>query len=97
MSKTVEERYHVTNLYDVDYLLDENHVVVLQGNRPPTVADMEGIARRYNFYDALRAAAEAALEAQVQLNGHCDHEPRYAEDCLQCQLRAALSPKEQTQ
>lgn len=62
MSTTTDNgKYFVTNLYDVDYLLDGNRIVVLQGNRAPSVADMEGVARRYNELAALREAARHAL------------------------------------
>lgn len=71
-----------------------------KGGHAMRQANAELIAAAVNAYspsDAeqlseLRRVGQWALDAQVEYNGPCDHEARYADDCLQCQLRAALNP-----
>lgn len=79
------ERYKVVNLYDCNYLVDENSVVILQASRPPSVADMKGIAKRLNQLDGLWAAAEAALDVLEP-----SEDPQGRTSQVIAQLRAAL-------
>lgn len=93
---TARPRYKVTNLYDCDYLLDENHTIILQANRPPSVRDMECVANRFNQLDALRAAAKHALErieAMYNANLYTSSMNYYGMAEVRTQLRAALHPQ----
>lgn len=52
IEEATKRRYRVVNIYDVDYLIDENSVVVLLATRAPSVVDMEAVAKIFNERDA---------------------------------------------
>lgn len=91
--------YYVTNLYDVDYLLDENRIVILQGNRAPSVADMEAVAKRFNQHARLAEALSRSRDWLVEpmggglLHEQFDGKDSCEPDCLLCAIDAALNPK----
>lgn len=64
---TTAKAYYVSNLYDIDYLVDGNQVVVLQGNRAPSLEDLQGIAAALNEREQLR---EALRQSRQYIIGH---------------------------
>lgn len=84
---TVRRRYKVTNLYGCDYLVDQDSVIVLQANRPPSVSDMEGVARKFNRLDI---AFEALRGVAIMLNTELS---KYENEPWAQRVRAALHPQ----
>lgn len=78
-------QYRVVNLYDTDYLIDGQHVVVLQASRAPSVEDMKGIAKKFN---ALDAAIPALKGVAIMLNTEL---AKYESEPWAQRVRAALS------
>jgi len=74
IGETVEDReterpYRVIHLFDVDYMVDESHLVILQADRSPSLADMEAVARKFNELFAWRKMRDEILDA-IKLLAH---------------------------
>jgi len=75
VDRKTEQPYKVVHLYDVDYLVDESHTVVLQADRAPALADMQAVAKRFNELTAWRKLRSEILEA-INLLAH----PKFTTD-----------------